>query len=203
MSTPNPDDRDRFATEVNEAPSSRSTVASIVWILLLVALIALGIWWYSQQADVQTPAVPPAIEAPLAVDQVPSQVPPATTLPSGPAAATPTSAPEEISPRKPAAPSQPAVARNREPVPLASNRIPVYPGQALRSGVEGSVSVLIEVDASGMPTEVRVVQRSGERSRELDRAVLTAARSWRFEPAIRNGRPAPGQVVLPVQFKRD
>ena len=74
---------------------------------------------------------------------------------------------------------------------------------ALRSGIEGSVSVLVEVGADGVPTDVRVVRRSGERSRDLDRAVTSAALDWRFEPALRNGRAVAGAVVLPVDFKRE
>jgi protein TonB len=69
--------------------------------------------------------------------------------------------------------------------------------------VEGSVSVLIEINARGVPTDVRVVSRSGERSRDLDRAVVSAARGWRFDPARRDGRPVPGEVILPVDFERN
>ena len=46
------------------------------------------------------------------------------------------------------------------------------------------------------------VERSGERSRDLDRAVLEAARKWRFEPAMKDGKPVAAAVVLPVDFKR-
>ena len=69
--------------------------------------------------------------------------------------------------------------------------------------MEGSVSVRIEVDANGVPGDVRVVERSGERSRDLDRAVINAVRDWRFEPAMKDGKPVAGAVVLPVEFKRE
>ena len=68
--------------------------------------------------------------------------------------------------------------------------------------MEGSVNVRIELDANGVPTDVQVVERSGERSRDLDRAVVEAARKWRFEPAMKDGKPVAGAVVLPVDFKR-
>ena len=59
----------------------------------------------------------------------------------------------------------------------------------------------VEVDASGVPTDVKVVERSGERSRDLDRAVTDAVRKWRFEPAMKDGKPVAGAVVVPVEFK--
>ena len=97
---------------------------------------------------------------------------------------------------------KPIARLTRDPAPLASNEAPRYPAQALRSGVEGSVNVRIELDANGVPTDVQVVERSGERSRDLDRAVVEAARKWRFEPAMKDGKPVAGAVVLPVDFKR-
>jgi protein TonB len=61
--------------------------------------------------------------------------------------------------------------------------------------------VRVEVDASGVPTDVKVVERSGERSRDLDRAVTDAVRRWRFEPAMKDGKAVAGAVVVPVEFK--
>lgn len=116
----------------------------------------------------------------------------------------PSGTPVDVPDRPKAAPKPVVtVKRDRGPVPLASNRQPEYPARALRSGVEGSVSVLIQINARGVPTDVRVVSRRGERSRDLDRAVMNAARDWRFDPAIRDGRPVAGEVILPVAFQRN
>ncbi|RZA28024.1 MAG: TonB family protein, partial [Lysobacteraceae bacterium] len=49
--------------------------------------------------------------------------------------------------------------------------------------------------------DVTVVERTGERSRDLDRAVISAVRKWRFEPAMQDGKAVAGAVVVPVEFK--
>ena len=204
MSTPNPDDPQRLGPDPHGDTRPRSHMGSLLWIVVLVALIAMGIWWYSEQTEVAAPQ--PATTS--------GQLPPVEARPIAPVApedvaadetkvtAAPASVIKPASPKVAAKPPA-AVPRDRDPVPLASNRQPKYPGRALRSGVEGSVSVLIEIDARGVPTDVRVVSRSGERSRDLDRAVVSAARGWRFDPAVRDGRPVPGEVILPVDFQRN
>ena len=192
MSTPNPNDPgyshvDPDAPEA--APPSRNSGA-LLWILLLVALIALALWWFGQRPANETMIAPVSVEQPAVVDEGAS-TPPAT---AGKATA------EKTAP-KPQAKPKPAARINRDPSPLAGNQAPKYPAQALRSGVEGSVSVRVEVDANGVPTDVKVVERSGERSRDLDRAVTSAVLKWRFEPAMKDGKAIAGAVVVPVEFK--
>lgn len=152
---------------------------------LAVALIAMGAWWYTQRSDV---SAPDATTAPMASSPVIQDSTPAPGLDTAAPAATPR-----------ADRARPAVA-DRSPRPLAGNPIPSYPRSALRSGSEGSVVVSIAVGADGVPTDVQVVERSG--NRELDRAAMQAARDWRFEPAIRNGKAVAASVRLPVDFRR-
>ena len=191
MSTPNSDDLDPRPQDTDPAARKpRRNSGGLLWILILVTLIAAGFWWYGNQPVGPMPEVAPIIEAPVADKAAPEagEVDPKLETPM----ATPTAASK----------TAPTIAADRDPTPLASNQTPNYPAQALRSGVEGSVSVRIEVDARGVPTKVRVIERSGERSRDLDRAVLDAARDWRFEPAMKDGKPVSGAVVLPVNFTR-
>lgn len=190
MSTPNPNDPGYTHVDPDApvvAPPRRGNPLGLI--LLLIALIVLGWWYFGRQAA--PPAGDTAIVQPLPGEAV---APPPPSDAANRAAAT-----------KPAAKPKPrpVAAVNRDPRPLAGNPTPSYPPQALRSGVEGSVSVRIEVDAKGVPTDVKVVQRSGERSRDLDRAVLETVRKWRFEPALQNGKPVAGAVVLPVDFRRE
>ena len=189
MSTPNPNDPGYKRVVDPDAPvvGPPRTNSAMLWILLLVALVALGLWWYSRQPAPEAVMAPATTEQPAAVDENAARPEPA------PRAAV----------AKPAAKPKPAVGISREPSPLASNGQPKYPPQALRSGVEGSVSVRIEVDAMGTPTDVKVIERSGERSRDLDRAVTDAARKWRFEPAMKDGKAVAGAVVVPVEFKSE
>ncbi len=205
MSTPNPDDPQRWPPGSDEQTPPSRHVAGILWTLAFVALISLGIWWYVEQARMDPPPPAAAVEAPPPV--VDRQDAPVTAREAGielegdepddaavatqPAA--PTKAPAPVA----------SIPRDRGPEPLTSNRHPEYPARALRSGVQGSVSVLIQVNAQGLPTDVRVVSRRGERSRDLDQAVVRAARSWRFEPALRGGRPVSGEVIVPVEFQQD
>jgi len=191
MSTPNPNDPGYNHVDPDApvvAPSRNSS--ALLWILLLVALIALALWWYSKRPAAE-PMTPPAVtEQPAAIDEGATASPAAD---ADKAARKPA--------EKPQAKPKPIAKTTRDPSPLAGNQAPKYPPQALRSGVEGSVSVRVEVDASGIPTDVKVVERSGERSRDLDRAVTDAVRRWRFEPAMKDGKAVAGAVVVPVEFK--
>ena len=186
MSTPNPNDPGYNRVDpdapVVEPPRKSS---ALVWLLLLIALIALGLWWYGSRKVVDTTTTPAMTDQPAVIDETAA---PAATA-AKPAAA------------KPAPKPKPVAKINRDPSPLAGNPQPNYPAQALRSGVEGSVSVRIEVDANGNATDVTVVELTGERSRDLDRAVISAVRNWRFEPAMKDGKAVAGAVVLPVEFK--
>ncbi|MBD7986494.1 energy transducer TonB [Luteimonas sp. Sa2BVA3] len=83
------------------------------------------------------------------------------------------------------------------PVPIESPS-PRYPRSALRRGESGEVLLRIEVDPRGVPSQVDVAASSG--SRDLDRAAVSAARRWRFRPAMRDGVPVSGVVNVPIAF---
>ena len=192
MSTPNPNDPGYNHVDPDApvvAPSRNSS--ALLWILLLVALIALALWWYSKRPATEPMTAPATTEQPAVVDEG------ATTSPAAAADKAAAKKAEAKTQPKP----KPIAKITRDPSPVAGNQAPKYPPQALRSGVEGSVSVRVEVDASGLPTDVKVVERSGERSRDLDRAVTDAVRKWRFEPAMKDGKAVAGAVVVPVEFK--
>ena len=91
-----------------------------------------------------------------------------------------------------------APAATSQPQPI-STPSPKYPTQALRSGDQGTVMVSAEIDVDGVPSSVEVAKSSG--SRALDRAAVDAVKRWRFRPAMSEGRPAPGRVQVPINFK--
>ncbi|MFI8716836.1 energy transducer TonB [Stenotrophomonas sp. NPDC077464] len=125
---------------------------------------------------------------PLPVDEQPQLV--ETAPPPPPAAA--------AAPVAEAAPA--AMSSSDRPQPIADQSPPPsYPPAALRNGVEGSVVVRVEVDATGVPFNVTIVQRSG--SRDLDRAATDAVRRWRFLPAQSNGQAVVGSIEVPFDFK--
>lgn len=104
-------------------------------------------------------------------------------------------------PRSAPRPATPA-AGYVEPRPIPTQSPPPrYPPRALRRGEQGVVNVRAAIGPDGVPTSVSLVSGSG--SRDLDRAALDAVRQWRFLPAMENGRPTVGTVVVPIEFSRE
>ena len=63
----------------------------------------------------------------------------------------------------------------------------------LRQALKGSV--LVSIDPTGRVTNA-VMQQVVHPA--YDRLLLAAARSWRYQPATRDGQPIDSQVVVPV-----
>lgn len=77
---------------------------------------------------------------------------------------------------------------------------PRYPRIAARTGLEGTVTLRVLVDANGRPVEVAIERSSGHR--ELDRAARDQVLAqWRFHPAQRDGRAVSAYALVPVVFK--
>ncbi|MFC3551818.1 energy transducer TonB [Lysobacter cavernae] len=98
---------------------------------------------------------------------------------------------------KPVAPPAPVAVSRPEPI-AGQTPAPRYPTQALRRGESGTVMVRAQIGADGTPTSVSVATGSG--SRQLDRAAVDAVRRWRFRPALANGQPTTGTVMVPISF---
>jgi len=76
---------------------------------------------------------------------------------------------------------------------------PRYPRQAMRTGVEGTVTLRVLVDEQGWPKSVEVERSSGHR--ELDRAAREhVLAKWRFHPAQRQGRTISAYALVPIAF---
>jgi TonB family protein len=83
-------------------------------------------------------------------------------------------------------------------VPLASHA-PVYPADALRDGVTGTVVLELTVGVDGRVLAVSVIHSSGDR--RLDNAARTQVlHSWVFQPKIEHGVPVQSIGVMPVVF---
>lgn len=79
---------------------------------------------------------------------------------------------------------------------------PPYPRDALRSGHQGTVVLQVLVGVDGRPLEVVVETGSGYR--ELDEAARRhVLRRWRFQPAMRDGRPVQAIGLVPIEFSLD
>lgn len=105
-------------------------------------------------------------------------------------------APEPVQAPQPAPPA----AATQSPVPIPGQTpAPNYPRRALRGGVGGTVLLRVDVGPDGIPTSVGISRSS--RSRDLDRAAVEAVQRWRFRPAMADGRPTVGTVVVPIEFE--
>ncbi|HEY0333355.1 MAG TPA: energy transducer TonB [Stenotrophomonas sp.] len=168
-------------------PRERERGASAwLWALLILALVALPAWWWIRNSE--EPTASTMTTAPVSDGTLPAQ-----TLPE-PATQRPATMVRKTAPRATAI-------RDHDARPLANNPTPAYPRTALRAGVEGSVTARIQVDAQGRVSDAQIVERTGERNRELDRAVLNTVRDWRFEPATRDGHAVASVVNVPVDFR--
>lgn len=79
--------------------------------------------------------------------------------------------------------------------------VPRYPAGLAKAGVEGTVILRVDVSAEGRATGVEVHRSSGHAS--LDEAAMARVREWRFTPAMKDGAPAAGEVLVPVDFRAD
>ncbi len=76
---------------------------------------------------------------------------------------------------------------------------PAYPRAEARAGIEGTVLLKVLVDVDGSPLEVSLERSSGNRSLDAQ-ARNQVLQHWRFEPAIRNGRPVQAYGLVPIHF---
>jgi protein TonB len=74
--------------------------------------------------------------------------------------------------------------------------MPVYPS-GLRS-VEGLVILIFVVDANGKVTLPRVEKASQQ---EFEKPAIDALKQWKFEPAVKAGKPVSCKMRIPIRFK--
>ncbi|MDT3705712.1 MAG: energy transducer TonB [Thiobacillus sp.] len=111
-----------------------------------------------------------------------------------------TEAPPEPAPLPPAPPAPP------EPVTLGTELAltcperspPAYPPLARRLGETGKVVLRVELDETGHVVRAGVLASSG--SHRLDAAALAAVRTWRCNPAQRDGQAVRSVATQPFNF---
>ncbi len=77
---------------------------------------------------------------------------------------------------------------------------PQYPMEAMRDGINGKVVLRMRIDEHGLPLTAEVDSLAPETATMLADAAITAAMRWRFNPAIKDGQPREGYVMVPVVF---
>jgi TonB family protein len=96
-------------------------------------------------------------------------------------------------PKSAADPCQEAPAKPK----LISLPKPAYTAAARQGGVEGKVRVRIQVDERGEVVSASILESLGY---GLDEAALEAARSARFEAAVRCGKPTAAAFTVAMRF---
>ncbi|HEY3255900.1 MAG TPA: TonB family protein [Polyangiaceae bacterium] len=81
---------------------------------------------------------------------------------------------------------------------LKEHADPIYPAEALRDRIAGTVGLEIVVDETGQVASAKVVQSAGH---GFDEAALAAVKSWSFLPARQNDRAIRATVQLALPFE--
>jgi protein TonB len=102
---------------------------------------------------------------------------------------------------EPAPPPSRASANATQPVLIPSSRVePSYPEIARRGSFGATVWLRALVLANGTVGEVTVL-RSSHPNLGFEAAATRAIRQWRYEPAVRDGRPVDDYVYVHVIFR--
>ncbi len=79
---------------------------------------------------------------------------------------------------------------------------PVYPAAALKNKEQGTVVLLVLVGTDGKPLSLKV-DPATQAAPDLIKAAGDAAMTWRFNPRMKDGKPAVGYARVPVTFSLD
>ncbi len=74
---------------------------------------------------------------------------------------------------------------------------PSYTEEARQAKRQGTCVLWLVVDAAGHPRDIKVVRGLGL---GLDAKALEAVRQWRFQPALKDGKPVDVQISVEVEF---
>ena len=83
------------------------------------------------------------------------------------------------------------------PIPIFKPE-PPYSEEARKAKYQGTVVLMIVVDAQGNVTDCKVVRPLGL---GLDEKATETVRTWKFKPAMRNASPVPVRVIVEVSFR--
>lgn len=82
--------------------------------------------------------------------------------------------------------------------PVVVKRVdPVYPEEARKDGIQGSVILYVTTDEEGRVKKVEVLKSIPA----LDKAAVDAVRQWVYEPYLKDGVPKPVSFAITVQFR--
>lgn len=142
----------------------------------------------------------PAKPKPVARPQ-PKPAPPVEQSPEPvKAPAAPVEAPVQAKAAAPAAAPAPApFVEASYKSPSLNNPPTRYPRLALERQWEGTVTLRVQVLASGSAGEIKIERSSGHEI--LDEATIEQVKNWRFIPARRGDQTVVSWVIIPIQYK--
>jgi len=81
---------------------------------------------------------------------------------------------------------------------LVSKIEPEYSEPARKARHQGTVLLAVDIGSDGRPRNIRVVRGIGM---GLDEKAMEAVSTWRFRPALLNGRPVSAPITVEVNFR--
>jgi TonB family protein len=76
---------------------------------------------------------------------------------------------------------------------------PIFPPEARRKGIQGTVLLSVLITPGGQADEITVIKVAGH---GFDENAIEAVRQWRFKPGMKDGRPVPVRTPIEVSFRR-
>ncbi len=86
-----------------------------------------------------------------------------------------------------------------KPPKLAKRFDPVYPEEAVKAGIEGTVILEARIDTLGKVTDVMTLRSVPA----LDQAAVEAIKQWVYEPMVIKGKPVEAVFTVTVRFALD
>jgi len=74
---------------------------------------------------------------------------------------------------------------------------PEFSEEARKAKYQGTCTLMLVVDTSGRPKNIRVASSLGM---GLDEKAIEAVKNWRFEPSMKDGHPVPVEIAVEVEF---
>jgi len=74
---------------------------------------------------------------------------------------------------------------------------PIYSEKARKAKYEGICTLGLIVEKDGHPSHIRVLKGLGM---GLDENAIEAVKSWKFEPAMKDGQPVRVEIAVEVNF---
>ena len=74
-----------------------------------------------------------------------------------------------------------------------------YPSSAISQGLEGKLVVAVEIREDGTVGLYEIMHSSGHTM--LDKEAVDAMTTWKFNPAMKEGKPVKTCIQVPIQFQ--